>query len=567
MKRVQEKIERWINYALIALLSLYRFAVFDKHFTCYDDIKVAQFTDFTTDIFLHKFRMLALEHGDISTKLFNLFWSIFGKIYNYFYYAFNFSKYWTYAPGQFVFTFAFLPFAYDYTSIKFYGRLPSLVFGIIAIIFCWKLVTELFENYWVSFLITLIFGLSWQAILYCMHMSNYEVIITIGFLLLMLVSRYSNANSIRKIILISGFLTWFHYQTVCYVGGVLFLDFVLNIKSREKIVKIIGRELVNGILYLACIFPIFIFFNTNGVITWNAGINNEYVYNFSFNIIYNLKFFVGNFLKVFTAMLTPVSLDNHVINIIIFLYCILFIMGIILGIKKKDKDYRVYYITLFSIGTLLAELFFVIIGKFTLSPTRHCNILIPIFIIQIGIGINILYNKLKNYSKVEFFNSKMMIMVLAILLIGSWCADRATIQEQRRDLFTEKSINELIDRCKPDMIVDVSAGQLWYLLGNRVERKVIARYDVDLYDIDSVTENNNRILFISGCSPIGGDIDMQLVSDLIVENGYLSVEQAETLKGANAVDFSNSQEYVDFDFYNVTNDCANSFCYALYIIE
>lgn len=63
----------------------------------------------------------------------------------------------------------------------------------------------------------------------------------------------------------------------------------------------------------------------DGKPTWNAGVNGEFLYNFSWNIGYTLKFFVVNSYKVFKAMLSPVPLylplSNTIVIILgIFLY-------------------------------------------------------------------------------------------------------------------------------------------------------------------------------------------------------------------------------------------------------
>lgn len=76
-----------------------KFSWFEQHFTHYVDFKVAQFTDFTTNLFNWKFRNM-VQKGEKATKLYNLLCIFVSKIYNWLFYAINSSKYWTYAPNN-----------------------------------------------------------------------------------------------------------------------------------------------------------------------------------------------------------------------------------------------------------------------------------------------------------------------------------------------------------------------------------------------------------------------------------------------------------------------------------
>lgn len=564
-----------------------RFSWFDQHFTHYDDIKVEQLTNYKFDIFEYNFGKLKHEDG-IAEELYNLCYLLFGNLYNWIYNAVNFSKYWTYAPGQFAFTFALLPLAKDYTGVKFFGRFPSLIFGIVSLFLCWKILKKFTLDEKIAMVGTTILGCSWQAILYCMHMSNYESIILCGFITLLLVYKCIQVDEVKWWLIsatIIGVLTWFHYQNLCFFGGFAFVYLIhtylretdvlqqknednklqeavqKKTKSQKALYKhVIGGTLLLCICYAIVVLPLLSFANMNGVVTWNAGADGQFLFQFKADILYIIKFFVSNSYRVFKAMLSPVPLDTVWANVYAVALAVPFFYGIVKGVKEyKCRNLR-FYGTLFCIGTILIEYFFVLLGKFTLSPTRHCNVLIPVFVFEIGMGIYYFISQ----KKTQIY--KYVPIVVSFSVIGLWSVYAEGIKTERLDLFTEEKVAEIVATCSPDMVIDRSAPQVWYLLSQEFGRREIVDYQTDFYDKDYTPENNKRILIVSHTEIIDEAVLTQLSSSLI-EKGYLLQEDADELIKTECYYKYEKWGSNDFDLYNVTSGAADNIFYYLYILE
>lgn len=563
----RDKLGKILNYIYIIFFILFliyiRASWFEQHFTHYDDIKVAQLTDFTVNVFDWNFKGLVWK-GEIWAKVYNILCLLFSKIYNCIYYAANFSKYWTYAPGQFLVTFGILPLAYDYTSIKFFGRLPSLIFGCIAVILCWKCAKVFSKSDKSALAAVSIFGFSWQSILYCMHMSNYEAIILIGFISAYLSYTAINSASIKKwllIIIAMGIMTWFHYQTICYLGGVMLVFLIKNYLEGKTIKKVTAGTAGLCIMFAIIVLPLLLFANMNGIPTWNVGVNGEYLYRFSFDIWYTLQFFAVNSFKVLKAMLSPVPLYTIWAQIIACIYIVFFVYGTVIAIIKRRNNSALFYLTVFCWGSVFAEYFFVFLGKFTLSPTRHSNVLIPVFVLQIMTGI---YYSANDFRLPKWKKSIPYILSFGIAL--SWFCYAGTVKEERKDVFTAEAVSRLVNEYKPDIIVDRFAPQLWYLLGNEYTRREMIDYQTDFFDKDFDASNNKTIMIMSSTY----DIDAQLVKEVagdLMENGYLTKEAVLQLMERKPVAEYAYKTGLDFDFYNVTEGSANNFIYKIYHMD
>ena len=546
--------------AFFAVLFMIRFSWFDLHYTHYDDIKVAQFTDFTADLFKWKFEALRWNDPFLQ-KLYNLTLILLEKPYNWVTYALNFSKYWTYAPGQFVITFALLPLAYDYTSIKFFGRLPSLIFGCIALIFCWKAAVHSTGSKKAALCATAVLGLSWQSILYCMHMSNYESIILIGFIVAFYLSRNADWEKKRFWLLgcvLLGIFAWFHYQAVCYLAGFLMVYFVWGLGEKKKISRIIVNVVILGTVAAVLVAPLLGFANLYGVPTWNVGIDGEYLFTPILSPTYLLRFFVINSWKVFKAMLSPVPLDRDLSNVITIAYLLLFLYGTIRSLRQKEKN-KLFYLTIFSMGVILAEYGMVVLGKFTLSPTRHSNVLIPVFVTQILFGVYFLMKDLDSP-----FLEKGFAGIFAVSLLVSWNSGVDAVKAERIDPYTQEAIFSLIGDNNPDLIVDRSAGQMWYLVPQgQYQHREIIDYQTDVFDINYDAADNQTILIVSGDSDLNDEMVQQIAFQLL-EKQYLSPEQFEKFTQSASFKEGCEMHHVDFDFYNVNAINGNSLVYRLY---
>lgn len=568
MRKIKCKIEIGdvlsdIFFVLVLAVLIYiRFSWFDQHFTHYDDIKVAQLTDFNVDVFQIYFGKYKYS-GGITEEIYNLFYLLFHNLYNWIFYAINFSKYWTYAPAQFVFTFALLPMAKDYNGIKFFGRFPSLVFGILSLLICWNVIKKITDNKKIALFGTCILGFSWQSILYCMHMSNYESIIFLGFLgafLVILCIKKQETKSWILGALVLGGITWFHYQVLCLFGGFVFTYLIYSFVMKKKKNEIIINFFAIVFSYALIVLPLTFFANMNGVITWNAGVNGQFQFKLYLDIGYIVKFFILNSCRVFKAMLSPVPLELGLSNLLVGVLALFFLYGIWNSLKEIQLPSIRFWGTIFCIGTLTTEYFFVLIGKFTLSPTRHCNVLIPIYIIEICIGMYYFIVR----KKTIIYNN---LPILMAMIIGcSWAIYAKDVKGERVDQFTEQKVEEIIEQCSPDLVIDRSAPQIWYLLNEEYIRREIIDYQTDFYDKDEMSDNNKRILIISHTEPLNQKTIDEL-SNLLVEKGYLNEKDIDKFKHSKCIYKYEKWGKREFDFNNVTEGAANNLFYYLLVLK
>lgn len=556
----------FVIYVLFAILIYVRVSWFYLHFTHYDDIQVAHLTNYTADCFAINFGNFRTA-GGLSEKIYDLCYYLFHNVYNWCYYAVNFSKYWTYAPGQFILTFALLPLAQGYNGVKFFGRMPSLLNGILAIFICWHILNKVTYSKKAALIGTCVLGFSWQAILYCMHMSNYESIILCGFITAFLLIRNLNAdedNSKKWIwgALILGGMTWLHYQVLCLFCGYFLAYFIYCIMHEKQYKKILCDHIFIGILYGITILPLLFFANMKSTASWNAGSGGRFLFQPRADIIYIFKFFGQNTYLVLKAMLSPVSLKSNLSNMFACFYLALIVVGVVGGLRDYRKKNDLFFLTVFNTGVFFSEILFVLVGKFTLSPTRHCNLLIPIFVMEIGIGCYYLFSYIKNE----------LYAFLPYAILGAICffflKEYDQIKEQRIDLFTEDAVQDIVEKYSPDVIIGRHAPQMWYLLDESdYGHRDLIDYQTDIYGKEDSQNSNKTVMVISSAIPVDLNVAEELFEEL-VENGYLTRGDIDKFNGS--VEWVCSYEKVgnvDFDFYNVVDGGSNNMYYNIYVIE
>lgn len=558
-----------VNSVLICglfLIFVYvRASWFDLHFTHYDDIQVAHLSDYTINYFAARFGHYKAA-GGVSGEIYDLGSFLFQRVYNWCCYAVNFSKYWTYASGQFLLTFALLPLAKSYNGIKFWGRLPSLINGIAALFVCWYALHRLTGSKKAAAIGTGVLGFSWQSILYCMHMSNYESIILCGFITALLLIRNLDADkdSDKKWIrgaLLLGAMTWVHYQALCLFCGYILTYFLHCIMHGMPYKKILGRHVLAGILYGAAVVPLLTFANMNSAPSWNAGINGQFLFQFRFDLLYIFRFFVQNTYLVLKAMLAPVSLESKGADLFACFYLALIVIGIINGLKDCHKKSGLFFLTVFDLGVFCSELLFVLLGKFTLSPTRHCNLLIPVFVMQTGIGCYYLFGYIKN--KLYAFLPYAVLAVMCFCFLNGY----HQIREQRIDPFTDETVEKIVDQYDPDVIVGRYAPQMWYLLDESVYgQRNLVDYRTDLFGKGDLQKSGKTIMFVSSAAFVSSDLAEELSGELM-EKGYLVQSDIDGICGAESICSYEWTEDIDFDFYNVGCNGSNNMYYSIYRVE
>ena len=335
----------------------------------------------------------------------------------------------------------------------------------------------------------------------------------------------------------------------------------------KKIVdKVSAKQLIMGIsinciCYAIVVIPLLGFANLNSNPTWNIGKNGEYLFKFSFNIAYIVSFYVKNFWITFKAMLSPAPLETWQSDFITAIYLLLFCTGIIDGVRKIKAKTPMVYLSLFCVGVIICQFFFVFLGSFTLSPTRHSNVLIPVFVLGILNGFDFF---LKLGLNTNF--KKISTIFFLLLLAGIFGKYYPFVKENRIDYFDSSFVDGLITKYQPDLIVDRSAPQLWYLVNEDYIRRQIIDYQTDFFDLDDKPDNNHQILIVSHTAPIDLDI-MQEICDYLVLNNFLTNEYGEILLDLKPIEVYEQTGNLIFDFCNVTANAEDNLYYYVYNIN
>lgn len=531
--KINNKLNTILIISLIILLSLVFFVhiyKIDSFMTHIDDISVASFilnpesffnqfnsTLHDKDFFRYNSSMYQISRNIVDTHP-KLVLSVYPFV------SLFLST--TYAPFQFIFTNLLLNFYHgSYEQILFFGRLPSLIFSMLAIlslILLFYLLDK--KNYLSLSLIGVTFmGFSLEFITYSKQMHNYTIGVFSAIIILLLIFFFfSKEDKTFKdyfiYALILSLLTYFQYHTILFIVPffilILIYDYNLFNNLRKKNFKfILSYDLFK---------KYFIFFSTfllcsllsilsmarfkSGVnMGWNGGINREFIFSFTNQtligkIVYTFKFFISNFFEVFSIHLNPFLPENSLHLIFSLILLPLFIIGLINLYYSKNKIFRIifFYYIIFAIFFS----FLVITKKFTFSPTRHTLSFLPLFVLASAIGLISILDIIKN--KVTLFRNKELFQISSIILIiiiisSLFFINFFSFINQRQDLFNENELLELVDNYNVSTIVCFSAMNP-AIMPNLKNKTNIYVYATWIKSRDKI--DYDKIIFINEIYPI-----------------------------------------------------------------
>ncbi len=355
---------------------------------------------------------------------------------------------WTYAPLQFYLTDILLSTQMSYSQIKLWGRFPSFIFSILAIIISINLAKYISPKNSIEYakiLISILMITSIQSIIYSAQMQSYAIGIFSVSGLILILARINNLFFITKtqaifIGLIIGFLCSAQYQVFIFLPGFL----LAFIKYGKTEISNKVNSIIIGMIPLAIIIAILVFLPmkshlvNNAAINWNAGINSEFAINQQDDFIQKLQGLlvqISNTPLIIQSMLSPVLENSYFATFFKILYTVFFIHGFILSFILV----RHRWLFIFSFFAFLTWIILTGFGLLTYSPTRHSMVLIPIFVLFMTISIVYLLNK--------FFVEKIKFKLILSICIGILCLflfNYAQLVNDRQDRFNENDINRVL---------------------------------------------------------------------------------------------------------------------------
>ncbi len=565
------------------------------HFTHIDDIGVAHTIlekkkyllkfDYKYDLFLKK---LSTQEPNLFNKIFfylnkndflkPLIYAIFW-IKNY---LFAVPLAWTYSPGQFIFTSFLLDIDQSYENKKLMGRLPSFLFNfftiILIILLCFKLYTK--NNRYLSSIIGItLFSFSWQNIIYSSHMSNYGLtsfgVLLMNLFLIKLITtkNLSNSNSF-KMGLFFGILNLFHYQFLIFILPFIFTIFYYYFfKKKYPLKKILVLFLFGSIgfliIFLTLIFP-FLKSSLGNSISWNAGVNNEYLLNINTNkniiflIIEYLTFFILNVPEVIISNLSNTSNESNWLNFTGMLLTVMFIFGFIRSFYCENEIRKTIFIFLYS----LFIVYFLLINLklMTLSPTRHSMILtLPIIIFVLEGFIYVDKHLLITIFK-KFYNFLILPSIFLILWVFIFYNSKDNIIKKRTDLYSESKIFSKIKKDNIDVIINFDLSKQLNLMPsintvypilffNIVDNKFIKE---GANDKNLFKRSKYNILFQSNHNCINMKLNNIIITNFLKEYNKNSHYNAKIIKNECKI------LETEIDWSNKTRNGSNGYSYTIY---
>ena len=442
---------RLLSLAAISIIFLAsRFAVFGTHFTHYDDNFGPYWIQVITNYDVEYFSMQVIKYGAVLGEgmhnwitttflqndfLFNLLKRIFG--------ALSISLVSTFAPLQFIFTALILNFELPYEDFIKVMRLPSLIFAF-ASFGCLIYFSRLFEGAIKDILMvcaTTLLTISWMVVIYTSQAENFSLGLFAILIMFVLIHKYANITpSFKQSLFLGAVLTilcFAQYQVMFYLPG-FYLGYLLASKPQDyakRFLSLVPAGIIT-LLSTGIIYFVFLSYRLGGNpgVHWNAGFNNEFVWNpeyfsngiieFLVNFIY---FFVVNSIKVLYGIF---GFRESFDSLSILYASMLFIVSIY-GLYKLAslKNYR--HIFVFIVVTIACWIGLILLQVLTYSPTRHSIALIPIVITLFSFGLDGIFDKLRMRAHAK----GIFIILFCSLSLGGFISSFPKIYSERLNPF------------------------------------------------------------------------------------------------------------------------------------
>lgn len=376
-------------------------------------------------------------------------------------YAGMISKLMTYAPLQYLTYPLFLSGDYSYRDFLLRGRLPSAIFGTLALLtfclLCWNLYGKLDIP---AILGICLFSFSLMNIIYSQQTVSYSTGVFSASLLMFLIFKYYDKEKTQAnlcfLSIIMALLSYSNYQIIFLVPAVYASLFYADLIAGKVMYfrKILFKYGLSIISYGFFTVPLYVLFLREkiGVAHLHGGIPGFENYfprlpvdGFFQKALYVLMYsFDSLYIVVETNILF--STGGFILTICTILFFMLFLLGSISLCHKKDLKTRTFGVFIFLVALIWAVMN--IIGRFPLSPTRHILVLTPMILFMIISGTKYIIEKTNKY--VAGVESIILILVFAISV--DFITGYGSFREARKDRFDENMLANIMSTNEIDTI-------------------------------------------------------------------------------------------------------------------
>jgi len=451
---MMQLFNRYWHIALVSIIAIIflisRSVVFGTHFTHYDDIFGPYLIKVIVNYDAEYFASQVTKYG-VSLSAGMQDWIINNLIQNDLIFnfikrmigAFSISLVSTFAPLQFIFTALILNFDLPYQDFIKVMRLPSLI-SAFASFACLIFFARLFKGPIKIILMTcgsLLLTISWMLIIYTSQSENFMLGLFAVFLMFFLIQRYAYITPSFGYSILLGVglsaLCFSHYQAIFFLPG-FYLGYLLACKPKQRLKRfcsLVPAGLIN-LSFVAIIYFIFLSerLGVNPGVGWNAGFNQEFVWQQEYFLNGYINFFTNFFSFFFVNAVKVIygifGFRESFDGLSITYSCFLLLISTY-GFYKLSKSKNYYNIFIFILTTLIIWIGLVLAMKLTFSPTRHSIVLIPIVIILFSFGLDGIFTKLKLRTNIQ----STFIILFCFLSLAGFLSSFSKIYSQRINPF------------------------------------------------------------------------------------------------------------------------------------
>lgn len=382
-----------------------------------------------------------------------------------------------------------------YETIKFKGRFWSFIFGSLSVVgialFLFYLYKEESYAIWLAVFGASVMAYSWENIIYSQQMEPYTIAVFFHILLLIVLHKYHDSVfSWKRAVLfglLAGFLSWGQYQIL--FCSVAFFAVITFLHRGEK--YFILKSVLMGICFACAVQPLLGDIQTTAGVNWNAGINGEFLFSTVYEgklsliqmIAFPFKYFFSNTYITVRGMIGFIPDEfSLLINLFTVLFLVLMSFGLYSLFISWKKDSAKSALFLYVLFLSLIWMGLIVIGKITLSPTRHSLVLLPVFILLAAEGIVFVFKKRNWIPSVVTF----LVIVQSVAFFYYYPKEVAN----RKDRFSEEEIEQLISQYKPGLVLSYNFTDNILLMRNAHKFK---HTDVRSHVTDEFLQNKDAL--------------------------------------------------------------------------
>ncbi len=378
------------------------------------------------------------------------------------------SKHSTFAPLQYFFFGWTINKDMNYNELKFYGRLPSVIFSFLTIFITFKICNKyVFKNNFSLIPVTLVI-FSLPMIYISQRSYNYSAAtFTIIFLIYLFLKEIDFNNNKRflkdnkidlisniKFSLIVSIQAYLSYISLILLPSFFVLKLISNYFKEKKLLSYNNFNLtISGIIITIIATPLLLHMisinlQSYGMTESTAGNNWEYaIKNIDSSFLNYLTFFCKNFYLIISKNIS-FFIDN-IIGIYI-LQPILFtivIVGIFSSILSNNFAYK--KIILLFLLMLLNWIILVFLNISAFGPTRHLLIFTPIIAILFTIGLEVVFKKI--FKKTD---ENYLVIASIFLFTIFFSFNFFHFSKLYKDSFSEEKLVKIINEKNVGLIIN-----------------------------------------------------------------------------------------------------------------